>query len=508
MNVTIETVATREVVLTVEPDAETVRRELRKAARQVSRQRPVAGFRPGRAPYDLVERMVGRELLVSQALSNVGQDLYREAIEEAGVEPFAQGELDVESEDPLVLKMRLPLVPVVQLGDYQSLHIEPEPPVSVTVEQIEAEIERLRRAHAEYEPVERPVALGDQVVATLKGVSGDEVLIDQSDSTIDVTDELIPPGFSEALIGMAIGETREFSLAYPSDFGNEELAGRTVDFAVSVDTIRQTHLPEVDDDLAKTASDYETLVELKEALATRIQNWLERVAAARESAAAIEAISAIAEVEYPAIALTREIDGSLDEQKARIQRSGFTFEGYLQMSGRTEQELREEIQPQAERSLVTRLILAELAKAENLAVDDSDIAAQVQSLSANVSAAYGERAPEVMQRLGQPGVVNSLYGNALLSRASRHLTDLLTGRVTTPDEAEISDTEADGEEGEPNDQPQVEASMTAPPDEVDPIGKVGITKVPGAEEQHASAEERGPSDLEPEAQASLDESDT
>lgn len=427
MKTTTETVSTREVLLTVEPDPETVDKALRKAARMFSQWRPLPGFRPGRAPYALVERTFGREALLEQAVKDLAPELYRQAVAEAKIEPFDEGQLEVSSQDPLVLKFRVPLGPVVTLGDYRALHIEPEPEVVVTEAQIDAEVEAIRRRHATYEVVDRPVQFGDQVVATIIGTHEGQELVNQQDATLNVVDELRPAGFAEALVGMRAGESREFALTYPEDYDDENLAGKNVTFNVTIKTVRQANLPEINDDLAKMAGDYETLAELREGLAAALKQRLENEARAKEADAAIEALVSVSQVEYPAVALEREINATLENQKARLRQIGFTYENYLRMIGKTEAELREEIRPEAERRLVRQLVLAEFARAEGLEVKREEISTE----AVRIASRYGERANEVLERLSSPRATLSIHADLLIQAAVKRLTDLLTGRVKT-----------------------------------------------------------------------------
>jgi len=347
LKVSTETVATREVTLTIEPDAERVQRAMRDAARHISRYRPVPGFRPGKAPYAMVERIFGRDVILSEALNGMADSLYRDAIREAGIEPYQRGQLEVESQDPLILRLSVPLAPEVKLGNVDELHVEPEPEVSVSEAQIDEEIERLRRAHAEYETVERGAQRGDQVEAAISGTADGEQIIDRPSATIDLDDELQPPGFGEALAGLAAGETRSFSLTYPEDFEDESLAGKKVDFEVTVTTVRKRTLPEVDDDLAKMVGDYDTLGELREALGEQLKARLQNAARLREAEAAIDALVAASQVAFPEAALQQAIDDIIATQRSRLQQIGFTWENYLRMMGKTEQELREEVRPNA-----------------------------------------------------------------------------------------------------------------------------------------------------------------
>ena len=424
MKTTTETTGTREVLLTVEPDPESVDKALRKAARLISQRRPLPGFRPGKAPYAMVERTIGREAILEQAVNDIAPELYRQAIAEAKIEPFEQGQLEIGSQDPLVLKFKVSLGPVVTLGDYRALHVEPEPEVTVTEAQIDEEVEAIRRSHATYEVVERPVQLGDQVVATISGTHEGQQVVDQQDATLNVVDEMRPAGFAEALVGMKADEPREFSLTYPDDYDDENLAGKNVTFSATIKTVRQANLPEINDDLAKMAGDYETVAQMREGLAGVIKQRLENEARAREANAAVEALVGVSQVEYPAIALEREISATLENQKARLRQIGFTYENYLRMVGKTEAELREEIRPEAERRLVRELALSEFARAEKLEVKREEIATE----TVRIASRYGERANEVLERLSTGRAALSVYADLLTQAAVRHLTAILTGR--------------------------------------------------------------------------------
>ncbi|MBC7237664.1 MAG: trigger factor [Chloroflexi bacterium] len=443
MKVSTETVATREVVLTIEPDPDVVQQAMRRAAREISRWRPVPGFRPGRAPYTLVERMFGRELILAQALEEVGSDLFQEALKEADLKAYDQGQMEIESQDPLVLKVNVSLVPQVELGDYSQLRIEPEPEVAITEEQIDAELEAVRRRYAQYNPVERPLQMGDQVTVDIKGVSGEEEIVNDERVTLEVTDTLMPPGFAEALVGMSAGETREFTLTYPEDYEEADLAGREVDYTVTVHTVREIELPEVDDELAKMVGDYETVAELREALADRLKRRLEAERNQKEIEAATEALVGISKVEYPQAALERELDRQVEMQAARVRRLGIPFENYLNLLGQPFDQFRENLRPVAEQALVQRLVLAEYARAEGLGVGDSEMQQELNSFALSMAASYGERAPGMIDEMANSGLIDIIYRDTLLRKAAAHLVARLTGRE------ESGEAEAVAEGGEP-----------------------------------------------------------
>lgn len=437
MKVTTETIGPRELELTVEPDPQRIEQAMRKAARDFSRHNPVPGFRPGRAPYEMVLRMFGEEVILNEALIAIGRDLYDEAIQEAGVEPMERTQFGVESERPLVMKLRVPLKPEVTLGDYKSLSIEREPEPSVTDEQIDEQIDSLRRRHAEYEPVERPVQLGDQIAASVIGSTEEgESVIDQENATLDITEDMVPAGFSEALIGMTADETREFSLSYPEDFENEDLAGKNVRFEIEVKTVRQVNLPEVNDDLAKMVGDFETMDALRERIASNLLEQARQEMRNHEADKAVDALIEQATVEYPSTALEHEIDSAINNQRMRLQQMGFEWGAYLRMVGKRNSEVREELIPTAERNLVRRLVLAEYARAEGLQAPGEEITQELDEIYNSLVATYGERADEAMERFRTEAALESLREQILVRKAVEHLTATLTGRIDEAAEAE------------------------------------------------------------------------
>jgi len=424
LKVSTESIATREVELTIEPDPQVVERAKRQAARRLSRRRPVAGYRPGKAPYALVERTFGAETILNEALYHLAPELYEQAINEAELKPYAQGQLDVESEDPLVLKASVPLEPTVTLGDVDALSITPEPDVAVTEEQIAEEMARLQRSHAELEPAERPAALGDVVQATILGTEGDETVVDRRDVQVMLDDTTPPPGFAEAVAGMSAEEAHEFTLTYPDDYEEERLAGKAVQFSVTVSAVYEVETPELDDEFAQTVGDYETLEELREVVAENLKRRLEAEARQREADAALAALVGVSQVEHPAAALDDELHNELHRFEARLGQSGLNLAAYLRLSGQTMEQLTEEMRPRAQQRLVERLILREYARGQSLEINDQELQQGVW----NVALTYGERAQEVLEQFNDRRNLLPLYEDLMTQKALRHLVARLTGR--------------------------------------------------------------------------------
>lgn len=425
MKVTTAIIATREVELTIEPEQEVVAKAMRRAAQQISRARPLPGYRPGKAPYATVERTFGKETILDEAVREMAEGLYRQAVEEAKIEPFEVGQLDVESKDPLVLKVHVSLVPEVNLGDYGTLHFEPEPAPSISEEEIDKRIELIRRQHAEYNPVERPAQLDDQIVACTKGIADGNEVVNREDQTLILTDSLQPVGFSEAILGMSANEERTFTLHYGDDYADTELAGKDVTFTVTMKTVRETRLPELNDDLAKLAGDYDSLDALRTAQAERLKNEAVRAVDQKERETAVALLVGQAIVEYPAVALQHEVDASISRQKSRLQQYGFTWPKYLEMIGKTEEQMREDIRPEAEKALIRRLVINQFAEDENLDISNEELTTGLS----NLAASYGDRAQDVINQMKDRRALVSFYGDLLMDKSMRHLTDHLTGRV-------------------------------------------------------------------------------
>jgi trigger factor len=414
------------VVLTITPDPETIDSALKQAAREISRVRPLRGYRPGRAPYALVERTYGRELLLNQALENIAPEIYREAIREAGIEPYEQGQLDIETQDPLVLKVNVPLNPEIVLGPYAEMTIEPAGAVTISDADVDEQLEMLRRQHAEIKPVERALQMGDQVDVAIYGtLDGEEVQHDES-AKLDLTEYMKPDGFAEALLG---------SLTYPEDEENEKLAGKMVAYRVAVGQVREVVPPAADDSFAKTVGDYETLDALRETIAADLQRQHEAQARAAERLQAVEMLIAASQVEYPQAALEREIDRAIANQRAYAQRLGFSLDSYLRVTNRTEQDLRDEIRDEATKGLLQRLVLLEYVRKEGVLLTDDEANNAINAYANNIARSYGDKADEILKQAVQNGALSLAIEDAMVMKAAQYLADRMAGRPLPEPEA-------------------------------------------------------------------------
>ncbi len=416
--------------LTIKVEPERLRQPLRRAAQQISKRRPIAGFRPGRAPYAMVERVYGQEVIVDEMLAEVGNELYQEALEQSQIEPYTRAGFEIVQVDPLILEVTVPAEPEVTLGEYATIRVTQEQP-SVTETEVEEVLSQLQDDQALWVPVERAIQMADQVQIDALGTTDDGRKVEQPDLTLEISEGMVPSGFGEQLLGIKPGESKEFDVDYPADFRDENVAGKTVHFQVTVKSVKEKELPALDDQLAQSLGQHETLDELRADIWEKLQQRKETEA---KDEAIEEALSALAEqatVEYPAVAVEREIDAMQQTLSDRLEQRGFTLEGFLHTSGKSLTQWREETRPQAEMRLKRALVLGEFAKAEGIKVEAGEIQEEVDRLSQS----FGERSNEVKAALstGQPllSITNDVYSR----KAVEHLWSLATGQSDAAAEA-------------------------------------------------------------------------
>ena len=461
MKVTAERLEDCQVELTIEVDEERVEQGLRRAARRVSKHRRIPGFRPGRAPYDAVLRLFGKDALYQEALDDLGQAVFKEAMEKEGIEPFAQVELmDIQLE-PMVLKMVVPVAPIIELGDYRQLRLPP-PEVTVSDEEVETALKRIQAQHGQWQPVERPAQFDDQVILDIEGtVEGEVVLSNQERALLLKAEAPYPvPGFHEQIVGMAIGEDREFDLTYPENLANEKLAGKESHFKVHLDDLKELVLPELDDDLAKTVGDFETFDELKAKVRENLQAEAEREAESRFTSEVLTATVERARIEFPPVLLERELDDLLEEQDRTLrQREGLTLDNWLEINKRSKEEYRDESRPRAIERLKRGLALGKVVELESITVEEEEVEAQIERMSSS----FGEQADKAREVFSLPDNVRSIASDLLTNKALQRLAAIARGEVE--DEIDEVDETAGPEEAQAS-EAEVETPLPAEDDEV------------------------------------------
>jgi trigger factor len=382
MNVTTTPAPHSSVLLEVEVPADRLDREVAESVRRLSRRTRVPGFRPGKAPRSMLERVIGPGAVLDDAVDRLVEVAYREAVVETGTVPLGRASIEIKTAEegkPVVFTATVPVPPEVVLGDYRSFPFAPEID-TIDDAKVDTVIEELRDQQARLDPVEdRGVQAGDYAVIGFTGTR-DGVPFEGGSAErapIVVGQERFIPGFEDALIGMTVGETREFDLAFPADYHETELAGAEVHFSVTLRELREKVAPDADDDFARSVGDYADLAALRVEVKRRLEhNALDR-ARHRFADRIVEYAVANATVDPPDLLVDEELEVMHDELVSTMARQGIAEEAYLAATGKTADELLAEMRPDAERRVKTLLVLSRVADAEGVEVPPERIEAEV-----------------------------------------------------------------------------------------------------------------------------------
>ena len=476
--------------LTVEVESELMDDMKKRAARKIARRVKIPGFRPGKAPYQVIVRQVGEGAVVEEALELLVDDIYPKVLEEAKINPYGPGSLEkVDSLEHPVLEFLVPLEAEVTLGDYRSLRRTYEP-VEITEEDIDDVLQNLRERQALIEPVERPAHQGDlvtvRVSATRKTVEEDQdpILIrersipiivrsagilksteDESEKTDDDqdTEEWPFPGFSNYLVGMSANDEKSVDYTYPEDSEIEGFRGIEAAFNFTVETVKARSLPELDDDFVSSLGDYENL----EAFRSAIRTSLEEQAEQRYNESYDEQIldSAIEQTDYkyPPQMLEDEIDNIVKDLTRRLEQQGLDMDLYLKTRDLDMDGLREEMKPAAEKRLKRDLFLFELAQAEKLNVKEEELETETSSTVDYLSRILPDKEA---RKLSKKDVYSNLVGNIMVDLLSRKAMDRFRAickgelNIASESEEDASEEETSTEESEIENQVVEEATST------------------------------------------------
>ena len=426
MKVTNEKTENSQVFLTIEMDPSEVEESAEKAFRKLVKQVNVPGFRKGKAPRAVLERHVGKETLVNDMLEELVPQAYEKALEEQEIEAIARPQIEVVQTEPVIFKAVVPLRPVVKLGDYHQVRLEPEL-VEVTEENVDAVVEQLRHQHATWEPVERSVELGDLVTLAVESTIEGEPFINQNGAQYQVIGESTAPvpGFAEQLVGMNKDEEKEFQLKFPDDYSREEVAGKEASFKVTITEIKQENLPEVTDEFAaQVDAEFKDVKALREKINADLQTRAEDRTKQDFEEKVIEALVNISEAEFPPVLVEAEIHELLDDQSRRLQMQGLTMEQYLKAMNKTGEELHEELHPLAEKRVTRGLVLGKLSEEEKIEVGDDEIDAEIAEVVGN---AAENRREELGKVLNTPQARDSIKQTLLSRKTVQRIVEIAKG---------------------------------------------------------------------------------
>ncbi len=399
------------------PAAE-VEKSLARAAKQLARDMRVPGFRKGKVPPQVIIRRVGRDYVLDEAIRSSINGWYSQAVDAARIHPVGEPSLDLgdmpAAGAPLTFSVEIGVRPTATLGDYKGLEVGRRE-ATVDEHRVEHELEHLREHLARLETAEREAREGDFVLADYVGsIDGVEFEGGEGrDQLIELGAGRLIPGFEEQLAGARAGEERIINVTFPDDYGASHLAGREAQFALTVKEVRERVLPELDDDLASDAAGFDTLEELKDDIRRRIAEQDSQAIENEYREAVLDAVVERATVEVPE-ALTEARAQELWEQTARtLAQRGLSREAYLQMSGRTEEEILEEAKPDAEQALKRDAVLAAIVAAEQIEPSDEELAEALEHTASHERTTGAK----LLERVKKQGNVDALKEDVATTKA-------------------------------------------------------------------------------------------
>ncbi len=383
MQVTATPAPKSSILLEIEVPPDRFDRAVRDAVGRLSRRTRVAGFRPGKAPRPILERVLGPGVVLDEAVEQLVQTAYREAVIEQGIVPLSDADVEVVEAvegKPLRFKATVPVRPEVELGDYTNFNFAPEID-AVDDEKVDKVVDELRDQNATLAAVEdRGARDGDWAVigfvGTREGEPFDGGTADRMPLIIG-EDRLIP-GFEANLIGLKPGESKGFDITFPEDYGEPSLAGQAAHFEVDLKELREKILPDADDEFARSMGEYEDLAALRADVDQRLRRNALDHARHEFSDKIIDYAVANATIDLPDVLVDQEVEVMHDEFRATLARQGITEEAYLKATEQSNDALHAEFRPRAEQRTKVLLVLSKIAETEGIDVPDSDVEGQIE----------------------------------------------------------------------------------------------------------------------------------
>jgi len=426
----------QQITIIAEFDLETLEQFKHRAARKLAGQVRIPGFRPGKAPYDLVRRTVGDAALVEEAVELLVDDQYPQVLKEAGIEASGSGALEeVVSLDPPTFRFVVPLKPEVVLGDYRSIRKEytPEP---IEDQDIDRVLKNLQQSYGTTEAVERPAQVGDVVGinfsatvvnpqegenATLIENTPEQVLVSTYD---DGTIEWPYHGFSLELVGLSTGDVKTFRHAFAEEEPAEEFRGKEIEFSISVTEVKSLTVPELTDEFATTVGPFENLESLRTSIRAELDTNKNRSYTQNYLRELVDQVIEMSTVKYPPQMLEDEIHEVLHSFEHQLADQNMDLETYLKTQEKTRDAfIEEEVKPVAIRRLIRALVLDELSRAENIILDTDELMQEVSNTLQQMNQ-YGE-----LNRIPK-GVSRRDFTNALaMDTASRLMNEKIMNRL-------------------------------------------------------------------------------
>ncbi len=401
MSVQVERLEKNMAKLTIEVSAEELEKAIQAAYMKEKGKISLPGFRKGKVPRAMIEKMYGVEIFFEDAANELIMQEYPKAVEESGLDVVSRPTVDItqiKKGEPFIFTAEVAVKPEVTLGKYMGVQVT-KIDTTVTEEEVDAEINKERENNARTITVEdRPVADGDTAVIDYEGFVDDKAfeggkgenhsLVIGSHSFIDT--------FEEQLIGKNAGDDVEVHVTFPEEYHAAELAGKPAVFKVKINEIKTKELPELDDDFAQDVSEFDTLAEYRESVSAKLKEQKETAAKRDKEEEAITKIVEKSSMEIPDAMIDSQVETMINDFANRLSQQGLSMDQYMQFSGQTSEQLQEQMKPEALKRIQTSLVLEQIAKEENIEVSDEEVDAEIVKMAEM----YGMEADKLKEYMG------------------------------------------------------------------------------------------------------------
>ena len=387
MSVQVEKLEKNMAKLTIEVDAAQFEDAMKKAFNKNKNKFNIPGFRKGKAPRAMIEKMYGEGIFYEDAADEAINATCMQAMDESGLEIVSRPEVAVEQigkDKPFIYTALVAVRPEVTLGEYKGIEVE-KADASVTAEDVDAELKKVQEQNARLLNVEdRPVADGDKTVIDFEGFVDGKPFDGGKAEDYDLTigSHSFIDTFEEQLIGRNIGEECEVNVTFPEEYHAPELAGKPATFKVTVKEIKVKELPALDDEFAGEVSEFETMDEYKKDIEAKILERKQKEAATENENRVVDKVAANASLEIPDKMVESQIDNMVQDTARRMQGQGLSMDMYMKYTGMTMDSMRDQMRPQALKRIQTRLVLEEVVKAENIQVPDERLDEEIAKMAA------------------------------------------------------------------------------------------------------------------------------
>ncbi len=443
------------VVLDITADDDEFAKSMDRAFRRVSKDIQVPGFRKGKAPRNIIERFYGREVFVRDAADDVMDTLYRQALQQEEITPVGEPDVEIVEIEPVSFKVTVPVYPSIEPGDYQSVRVETQD-AAISEDDVNEVLDRLQKSQATWvDPSEpRTPREGDQVNVDYEVKEGEEDFQEPiKDAQFILGETNLLQQLRERIEDMHPGDTETFELVFDEndETADPSIRGKALTYTVTLNSIKERELAEIDDEFAKSVADAASLEDLKQQIRDDVHQGKTNEARTTVVNEIINSIAEGAEVDPPSVMVDEEVEHQLNHLKQNLAQSGTPYEAYLRSQGKTEDDVKVDLRPDAERRLRNSLLLQEIARRENIEVTDEDIDAELDRMLGPMG--ESDEQQQRMREMYRSDYFKNMIRNDLFERKlTDHLIDIATegkGAVTngwepSEDGATGGDAEAAG----------------------------------------------------------------